>query len=196
MNKQVSTELWSQIRIRWTQGESGYSIANSLDGHPTRQAIAKRARSKGWQKEVDGVVSEKHLRKHPALLGRDNPENREEILRLLSNGVTYKLAAGSIGVHPDTLRAWRKQDSSFSAQCQSARASALADCAMTIYRHKDRDWRAGKYLLETAPETRGEFGSSNNPGKIEVVINIDRSSKGVGVKGSVIDVTPEKVNGD
>lgn len=182
----ATDHLWNQIRLRWSRGESAYSISNSLGGHPTRQAIAKRARERGWSREVDGLVSDKHLRKHPIALGKDSPETRERILELLRNGATLKLAAGAMGISPDTLLRWRKEDPLFAAQCHAARHQMLADCSHTLYASAQRDWKAAKHVLAVAPETRGEFSESRTHEPIEVIIHIDRSG-GDRAKSVIID---------
>ena len=178
---------WDQIRTMWTQGQSAYSIARALGGNPTRQAIAKRAKLRGWSREVDGIVSEKHFRKHPVTLGKDTPENRERIIDLLRKGATLKLAAQATGIGRDTLLAWRKSDPAFQAQCMAARANMLADCAEAIYNQRHRDWKAAKHVLETAPETRDEYRTDGRDGKLEIVININRQD-GVEIEGTAIEI--------
>ena len=92
---------WEQIQVRWLQGETAYAISKSLKGTPTRQAINRKAKRDGWDRCP--TVSDKHLTRTFIELGNDLPENRLKVLQLLSQGVTYRLAAGVIGVSEDTL---------------------------------------------------------------------------------------------
>lgn len=177
---------WGQIRTMWTQGQSAYSISRALSGKPTRQAIAKRAREKGWSRAVDGIVSEKHQRKHAVALGKDTPETRERIIELISNGATLKVAAAANGISRDTLLRWRRDDPAFAARCRAVRHSALAEYQGAIHSQTGRDWKAAKYMLETAPETRDDYRTDNKGGKLEVVINIDRS-QGVTIDGGPVN---------
>ncbi len=173
---------WDKIQLRWIQGESASSISKSFGGTPTRQGISKRARNECWNQLP--TVSKKHRELSPMQLGRDTPRNREIILKRLAEGVPYHLAAGAIGVSRNTLLNWRNADPRLEAQCSAARNEALADCAATVFHAKEKDWKAGKYLLETAPETRDEFGPNRRDNKLEVVINIDRRASGVIIEGS------------
>ena len=182
---------WDQIQVRWIQCESASAISNSLGGTPTRQGISKRAKKENWKQLP--TVSKKHLELSPMQLGQDTPENRGRVLELLEEGVPYKLAAGVIGVSRGTLLNWRKSDPLFQHQCQSARHRALADCAATVFRAKDKDWKAGKYILESAQESRGDYHRDRGKEPIEVIINInrdlferDKPSGGVIIDGEVI----------
>ena len=174
---------WDQIQVRWIQGESAYSISNSLDGTPTRQAINKKAKKDEWAKLP--TVTEKHRTKTLLQLGQDLPENRLKVLDLLSLGSTYRLAAGVIGVSEDTLLRWRKEDPAFAAQCQAMKSQVLAGCAERIVNAKD--WKSDKYMLETQKETREDYNSApKESGRINVVFNI-RHSDDVTIKGETLD---------
>ncbi len=197
---------WGQIKLRWIQGESASGISKSLGDSPTRQGISKRARKENWKQLP--TVSAKHLELSYLQLGQDTPDNREAVLKALAEGVSYTLASGIIGVARNTLLNWRKADPVFEAQCRAARHSALADCARTIYQQRGKDWKAGKFLLQSAKETDGEYQEQDRPdNKLEIIININREAPGVTINGktsesvgqgdpAIIDVTPEKVNGD
>lgn len=183
MNGDLTTRIpWDQIQVRWIQGESASSISKSFGGTPTRQGISKRAKREVWQQLP--TVSTKHYEMSYLQLGQDTPQNRQTLLDLLSQSVSYTLAAGVIGVSRNTLLNWRKSDPQFAAQCQAARHSALADCAATVFNARIKDWKAGKYLLESAQESRSDYSTQQDRGPIEVVINIDRGGEGLVIEGS------------
>ena len=176
---------WDQIQIRWIQGESASAISKSLGNTPTRQGISKRARKDNWKQLP--TVSNKHYELSHLKLGQDTPNNRQAVMDMLSEGVSYTLAAGVIGVSRNTLLAWRQKDPGFAAQCQSARHSALANCAKSVYQAKDRDWKASKYLLETAKESHKDYNSTpKESGRINVTFNI-RHSDAVSIEGETVD---------
>lgn len=181
-----ATMPWDQIQVRWIQGESASAISKSLGGNPTRQGISKRAKRENWSQLP--TVSKKHHELSPMQLGEDTPANRKKLLELLNEGVSYNLAAGVIGVARNTLLNWRKKDPVFAAQCRSARNRALADCAASVFNAREKDWKAGKYLLESARESREDYSTQQDRGPIEVIINIDRDNidPGVIIEGSSI----------
>ena len=92
-------------------------------------------------------------------------------------------------------------------QVKSARAKFAARHIENIDKWSERDWKASKYLLEVSPETGDTFGQRNKgPGKLEVIININRDPPGVTINGktseqvgqgdpAIIDVTPDGIEG-
>ena len=203
----ISNELWREIRLRWVKGESAYAISKSLGCRPSKQAISQKAKREDWASlRQPGVLSDKHEEKSLVALGQDTPEARQAFLDALSKGVYQSIAAPAcFGVTYQTVKNWRDNDPTFEMQVKSARARFAARHIENIDKWSERDWKASRYLLETAPETRAEFTASNKSEKIEVIINIDRDPTGVTIaqdrerdpiEGSVIDVTPKKVNGD
>lgn len=168
---------WPTIELMYQQGHSCYSISKRLGGKPTRQGIRKRAVREGWDRAVTGLVTERHRTTDIVNLGADTPENRERILEMLGQGATYSLAAGVVGISTKTLERWRKRDLEFGLMCRAVRQQALARHVANIDKAGDRDWKASKYLLAVAPETRGEFAETRHPdNEIIVQINIDRDS--------------------
>ena len=207
MEKAISMEHWRDIQHRWARGESAYAISKSLGGKPSKQGISQKAKRHKWAElRVAGVLSSKHEEKPLVALGQDTPKARQAFLDSLSKGVYQSIAAPAcFGVTYATVKNWRDSDPTFEMQVKSARARFAAKHIENIDAWAEKDWKAGKYLLETAPETRAEFTASNKSEKIEVIINIDRSGgrKTIDqdrerdhIEGSVIDVTPKKVNGD
>ena len=182
-----ATSDWAAIKLMYQQGLSCYAISDRLGGKPTRQGIRKRALRERWDDNpVTGIVTERHRTTDIVSLGADIPENREHILESLSQGATYQLAAGAVGIATKTLERWRKRDLEFGLKCRAVRQQALARHVANIDRAGDRDWKASKYMLSVAPETREQFTESrNSDGEIIVVINIDRDAGSD--KGTIID---------
>ena len=168
----IPQATWDAIQLRFVQGENPNAISRSLSGRPTKQGIAKRAKKEGWEQLP--TVAPKHFELSPEQLGRDTPANRQKVLDMLAESVPYSIAARSIGVHPNTLLDWRKKDAQFAIQCETARGNAHADCVTSVYQARSKDWKAGKYILETAAETREDYNPANQKEPVEVIINIDR----------------------
>lgn len=60
------------------------------------------------------------------------PERLHTIKEALGLGLDYGTAARLAGIHPDTLRVWRKDDPEFSAQLEQARSQPLMTAAQVI----------------------------------------------------------------
>ncbi len=189
----ISNELWKEIRLRWVKGESAYGISKSLGCRPSKQAISQKAKREDWASlRQPGVLSDKHEQKTLVALGQDTPEARQAFLDALSRGVYQSIAAPAcFGVTYQTVKNWRDGDLEFEMQVKSARARFAARHIENIDKWSEKDWKASRYLLETAPETKAEFGSSNSLGKLEVIVNINRDDSGHS-NGVVID---GKING-
>jgi hypothetical protein len=173
-----SAETWAPIRERFEAGETAGMISRSLDGSPSKVAIAKRAKKEGW------TVTKRLSDKYPALangnpiididkLGQDLPENRAVIVALLGEGCSYKLAASAVGISDRTLRDWREKDPAFAAKCQAARAADMAEVMASIKRMAKTDFQAAKFRAERDPLTRDEYGApAHRSGLIGPMINV------------------------
>lgn len=168
-------EMWAEIRQRFEGGETAGMISRSLNGKPTKVAIAKRANKEGWQVRLSA--------KYPALadgnplidldkLGQDLPENRAVIVALLAEGCSYKLAASAVGISDRTLRDWRERDPAFAAKCQAARAADMAEVMASIKRMSKTDFQAAKFKAERDPLTRDEYGVPNRGGFVAATFNV------------------------
>ena len=146
-----STKLWGEIQLRWLKGESANQISLSLDGHPSRQAISKKAKKQDWIGVV--TVTKRHLTSTIQQLGKDTPLNRLTILYYISRGVPKYIAAGILGIHRNTLRNWEKADPLFKSQCRQARYLFLGRCAKSIDDHAKKNWRAAAWILERSPDS-------------------------------------------
>ena len=148
-------EIWAQIKKRWQAGESAGEIAKS-PGMPSRQAINRRVSTEGWERNLPVVAG--NAWKPLVTLGKDTPENRQIVLNMLHNGAPNTVIAKAIGVHRNTLLAWRKKDQMFDLQCQAMQARDIDECLATIKERSKVDWKAAAYRVERSPLTRDEFG--------------------------------------
>ena len=121
----------------------------------SRQAIQKRAKKEGW--EQDGWLAqaqqtptakavakpETNSAKIIASLGKRTPENAAELCRLIERGVPHTVAAEAVGMHRDTLKAWRNEDAEFDAMVAAARNQSIARKIKRVDEAGERgDWKA------------------------------------------------------
>lgn len=180
---------WPYIRLCYEKGEGASSISRRL-GRPTKQAIAQRAKREGWDHPQ---VS----RETPALLPaiaralsvsstKLSDEVIETVIGMIGTGAPKHLAVQAAGISPNTWARWEKQDQRLADLVQRARAGKLSEWIGRIDHASTTDWKAADRLLQTAPETKEQFGSTGGAGaKLEVVINISRDGehKGVTIEG-------------
>ena len=191
---------WNDIKDRFIKGESATTIAK--DYPVSRQAIQKRAKKEGWEKDgwlerAQQTPTAKAVAKPKtqsarviASLGKRTPENAAELCRLIERGVPHTVAAEAVGMHRDTLKAWRDDDPEINAMVVAARYQTIARKIERIDEAGQRgDWKADSWYLERAPETRGEFGSSKTKGfdGVTVIPNVADPNL---PEMPVIDATP------
>ncbi len=91
------------------------------------------------------------------------PENRAKILEALELGTSFDSAAKYAGMDPDTLRTWRREDTSFFEDCEKARGRMQVTMLAVIKRAAitEKQWQAAAWKLERIfPE---EFGRKFQP---------------------------------
>ena len=161
------TTDWADIRLRYQKGESLNSIADSVD--VTRQAIAKRRDKEGWviEAQVTGLPAT-----IPMELITHQDERKALILKALSEGKRYKVAAGYAGVSEDSERRWRKEDESYRLAVYRAKAWHLGRLEGNIGDAADRDWKAAAYLLERDPMTKSQYKQNTDGPGVAVQFNI------------------------
>ena len=169
---------WPLIRKMYEKGLAPGKIVKQLSPAPSRQAVAQRAKKEGWTRVLVSVAGDKEDCTPAALtqqFGKDTPESRAQVIDSLSKGVSLAVASRIVGVHPDTLLAWRKGDPDFSVAVDAARAAFLTRHHANIDKAGDRDWRASSYLLERQDETRRQFAvGTSDPSGLVIVLNIER----------------------
>lgn len=158
---------WPLIRTRFEAGESLGQISRSLGGHPSKQAISKRARKEGWQvydpgeKAVDVVdgVDAPLMLLSSGQWGKCTPENKARVINALREGATYKIAAALIGISDRTLREWRQKDPGFAAMCEAAQAEDMQETMATLKRMSRTDPNIAKFRAQRHRLTRDEYGN-------------------------------------
>jgi transposase-like protein len=155
---------WRLIQTRFESGESLGQISRSLGGHPSKQAISKRARKEDW--EIYGTAENAvDLVDAPMSLltsgqwGKCTPENKARVVNALREGATFKIAAALIGISDRTLRDWRKDDPAFAAMCEAAQAEDMAETMATLKRMSRTDANIAKFRASRHRLTRDEYGS-------------------------------------
>ena len=165
---------WAAIRLRFVQGETIYSIAKSLNGKPSKQAIMYRQRKEGWVK-LESIENQ-----YPVSVGNDiiafQDERKTLVIGALSEGKSYKVAAANAGISEDTLKRWRDAEPEFQSVCLRAKANHLGRHETNISNAGDRgDWKASAYLLERDPLTKDQYKQQESVGAaIQINIGVDR----------------------
>lgn len=137
-----------------------------------------------------GIVSDRH--RNPPLRSptKDTPEKREQIIQTLSRGGTYRLAAASVGISPNTLKRWRDLDRDFESRCQSAMAQFALEQLQKVA--DSRDTKDARFILQHHPISRDDFRDTRNAGsKIEITFAIPRHPSELATMG-LISATPER----
>lgn len=165
---------WHNIRADYLGGKTMEQISNERGGLPTPGAISKRCKKENWLALAPG-------RKNGAVATKDNPLVREQILESLENGSTYAIAARLVGISPDTLTRWRKNDIEFAAACQRAKASLPAAAMATIKQAIDGgDVGTAKWAAERHELTRMDYRTPDKnagDGGLNITINIPRTEQ-------------------
>ena len=73
-----------------------------------------------------------------------------------------------------TVQNWRNKDADFAAAVDTSRAWHLAQMAGYVAEAAPKDWRAAKFILERAKETREHFGERETQQAVTVNIGIVR----------------------
>ena len=172
---------WSNIRLKYELGQTCYKIAQEMGGRPSKQAIAKRAKREGWEQTLDQgtdrlpiIVSA--LKINSRIL---TDELLQTVLGMIGIGSSEAMACQAAGINPGTWIDWKHQDERLQNAVQRARAGKLSEWIGRIDKAARKDWKAAQALLQSAPETKGDFGKDAGPSKLEVVININREAPGV-----------------
>lgn len=89
----------------------------------------------------------------------------QRVLDILAAGGTIPLAARRIGMSPDNLRDWLRDDEQFRLAADAAAAEFGSGLVERIADAGKRgDWRADAHLLDRHPATRDEFGPRHAEG--------------------------------
>ena len=173
---------WQRVLRRVAAGESPSALAKELP--VTRQAIENRWKRHCTQhpdatNEVAGVAPVQWLpivkSSYSAPVGdKDTPQRRAEILQAISDGIPKTTAARAAGISDDTLRRWIERDEVFAGQIEQAQTQWQARTVRNWAAWTEKDWRAGQALLQSHPDSRGEWSQKQDGagGGITVILNI------------------------
>jgi hypothetical protein len=179
---------WPTIRERWEAGETGSEIARTAD--VTRQAIGYRVAKEGWTRKAttpESTRGELASLGTVAAIGRRTDENAALVLTELQAGAHPPLAARRIGMAPETLVAWMRDNPDFGQRCVEAQLAYTRSVQSEVRDAVPRDWKAGAWLLERHPLTKDAYkGDVDKRGQgITVVINMpDRAAEPIIIEGS------------
>lgn len=176
---------WNEIRRRYEAGEAENAIAEDLTANGmkiSKQGIRKRRQKEGWKVnpsavkvrqaaeawQQSGLVDTATARQLTTGASRGStqlvnwgcrtPENAQKILGHVSLTGDIRLAARSVGIHPDTLKRWRDDDPDFAALLDAANAEFCLSRVQDIAKASERgDWKAGDRLLQTNDLTRETY---------------------------------------
>lgn len=164
---------WHYIRVLYESGATAYQIAKRPD-MPSKQGIEKHAKKHDWVKPT----TENRLPIVAEALSVNSSKLTDDLLRvflgLIAEGSTIEIASAACGISAQTWRAWCKQDPQLKDLVRRARAGKVATWMHSVDRASQTDWKAGQWLLQTAPETRETFAKQAGENKLEVTINIER----------------------
>lgn len=214
---------WNEIKQLIEAGQSANSIAKEMTARGdkiSKQAILKRSNKEGWTADPQKrKVKEAADRWQPIVAthsdtgnqlatgpsrsatqianwGKRTPENAAEILGRVEMTGDQKLAARTVGIHPDTLRRWRESDENFAAQLDAATAAFLEGQYCNVVRAGERgDWKASERLLSVNPMTKEDWGqTATGGGGPGIVVNLkfDLQRATVPDQAEIIDITPEQ----
>ncbi len=162
---------WPKIWALIDSGRTAYQVSK-LPNMPSREGIRKALKRRTQNDNQSGRAVAK---RQPKSLRVCNPENKQRVVDMAATGATLKLAATAAGISERTLYNWRQNDADFAANLQMAKGAFLLDMVANIADASKRDWKAGAYLLERAPESRDEFGRTDASDKpVQVILNIIR----------------------
>jgi hypothetical protein len=187
---------WELIKQRYRQGETAYAISKSLNGKPSKNGIANRAKKEGWDQispETRTVAENLPIvrRARGSALGKRSPENIAVILDAISQGATEKVAAALAGVSAKTITRWKQEDPQLAMEIHARRAQKTAERIQQVERAAEKNWNAAAWLLERDPHSRDEFSKQNRQKEMPtVILRIDRSPvtpEGQKGHGCVID---------
>lgn len=161
---------WPAIDTMLDSGHSPAEIAK-LPDTPTRQGIAKHIKKRELGNQTKGQEVAKRL---PTQLGKNTPATKQIILDMIATGVPYEIAAKAAGVCVRTMQNWRNKDADFAAAVDTNRNWHLAQIIGYVTGQAPKDWRAAKFILERAKETREHFGERETHQAVTVNIGIVR----------------------
>ena len=192
---------WDDVKVKWEDGMTSTELAKDLPC--SRQNVDKRAKRGNWlrKQKADPNNWLERARSTYIVASKSSTIRTEEniaiVLDLISRGVGEGIAALTIGVSPNTMSRWKKEDPRLAQLMVQARSESLAKKISRI----DRAGAAGNvkadmWYVERAPETRADFSQRVvSPGPVEFTFSFSRAPADEDEK-VVCDVSPEEIVDD
>ena len=172
----ISERQWESAQLRYETDcmVTQESLARELGC--TRQAVSKRVIKDSWAKattETLEVARNLNCSKPIAgsQFGKRSPENIAEIINVFALTGNKSLACRRVGISPDTLERWARSEPELAVAMRAYRSQHLIDQYQKIARAPD--WKAAKEILARAPETRDQWGKTQDKGPT-IILNIHR----------------------
>jgi len=183
---------WNLIKPRWENGETSTQIARDVD--VTRQAIDKKAKKEGWQRQsADSPMNWLQLAENTYICASKSSDKRTPgivgaILDSISRGVPQGIAAKMVGVSPSTLTKWKREDPELVRLMSMAGSQAVDVYVQLIRKAGERDWKAVRFLLENHPEAAEDYGQkSKSSGPLIVNFGFEPNFKPLVIDGEIVE---------
>lgn len=161
-----SDSIWAEARQRYEAGETAGQIAKT-PGFPTKQAINRRAKREGWERNLELVpVGDGGT----VLIPTDLDPRKRAALMVLADGGNYRDASRAAHVSEETFRLWRK-DPNYLALVLAVESEFKLEMLRHVRKGAARDPKHAEWMLTHHPSIRGEFGDrhqTTNIGRIKI----------------------------
>ncbi len=149
---------WQAIQARYEAGESPGQISRTLGGRPSRQAIHKRAKAEGWQRQqmpVNGRQSSTEA--VPADVMESLSFDQKTVILEIASGATQREAAGLAQIDESTISQWKKRTPEFVKAFHYAEAVKKQRRRLMVEHSPDP--KDARWLLERDPGSRDEYAA-------------------------------------
>ena len=172
----ISKARWESARLRYETDCRVTQQALAQELACSRQAVSKKAIKENWTKattETLEVARNLNCSKPIAgsQFGKRSPENIAEIINVFALTGNKSLACRRVGISPDTLERWARSEPELAVAMRAYRSQHLIDQYQKIARAPD--WKAAKEILARAPETRDQWGKTQDKCPT-IILNIHR----------------------
>ncbi len=172
----ISKLQWESARLRYDTDCMVTQEGLAQELGCSRQAVSKRAIKDSWSKAtIEALEIARNLDCSKPIagskFGKRSPENIAEIVNVFALTGNKSLACRRVGISPDSLERWAKSEPELAVAMQAYRSQHLIDQYQKIAHAPD--WKAAKEILARAPETRDQWGKTQDKGPT-IILNIHR----------------------
>jgi hypothetical protein len=85
------------------------------------------------------------------IIGRPSkktPEIVDALLKVIATGAPYSICAASVGLHPDTIMVWKREDRKFASAVEKAAAKSALRLLEKIEKHGEESFPPLAWILE------------------------------------------------